>query len=708
MSTVRTVALELLRKGPPHNQLLSPLTDYLGLCGNHEAAVIKVPYEHQDFLPLLENLRYADQGMDSEALHRRYRALDEVAGKVTEILSSVRGLVAELNHRSETREVMTHLSLVISAAELALLPFELSKVPKGCPGGDGNWFLLQTLAPISLTRQVRTVSTQAVVWPQKPKILLVAAAPRGMKIPLKQHVQALVQAINPWAAAVNPEDNDEILRNTKGMLTVLTGATISAVEEACAKEVYTHVHVLAHGMEDKNRPGKPYGVAFHSQYGRDAIDVVGGGRFAMALRGLRTPPVVDGKNVTRLPAIVTMASCESGHVSSVIQQNGASFAHDLHQSGVPFVVASQFPLSIPGSVHMVEVLYNGLLWGEDPRIVVHRLRKKLFALSSSETHDWASVVCYAALPQDLEEQLQDMRYAQARLAINCAMNQIDVFIDNNKGRQNQFDGRRIERLFAKEEEAKRWLPSSGRYELEGKALLASTEKRKSQAQYRIAGLLAEEEKEREHNRYLAESVKSLRRAGDQYDQVYKRLRADTAMASVGGAHTPKRNILHWVLCQSLSLSVVFGEKLRVEEWRMAEQSALLDAMVDKSETKAWAHATLAELYLLLLAYPRSQRPREVATDQVVRHRTLKHIEELVSEKGVASFEVYSTKRQFERYRDWWCVADFVRDLPGTERRQTQAWDATAGFMGLVGEIVAKLETGQDPDSRIGKQRGWQA
>lgn len=85
-----------------------------------------------------------------------------------------------------------------------------------------------------------------------------------------------------------------------------------------------------------------------------------------------------------------------------------------------------------------------------------------------------------------------------------------------------------------------------------------------------------------------------------------------------------------------------------------------------------------------------------------------HIEELVSEKGVASFEVYSTKRQFERYRDWWCVADFVRELPGTERRQTQAWDATTGFLGLVGEIVAKLETGQAPESRIRKQRGWQA
>lgn len=697
MSTVRTVALELLRKGPPHNQLLSPLTDYLGLCGNHEAAVIKVPYEHQEFLPLLENLRYADPRMDQSELHRRHRTLDEVAGKVTEILSSVRGLVAELNHRSETREVMTHLSLVVSAAELALLPFELAKVPKGCPGGDGNWFLLQTLAPICLTRQVRTVSNQAVYWPQKPKILFVAASPRGMKVPLKQHVQALVHAINPWAAAVKPEDQEEVLKTTKGMLTVLTGATISDVEEACAKEVYTHVHVLAHGIEDQNSPGKPYGLALHSRYGRDAIDVVGGERFATALRGLRTPPVVDGKNVTRLPAVVTVASCDSGHVSSVIQQNGASFAHDLHQSGVPFVVASQFPLSIPGSVHMVEVLYQNLLWGEDPRIVVHRLRKKLFALTSSETHDWASVVCYAALPQDLEVQLEDMRYAQARLAINCAMSQIDGFIDNNKGKQDQFDERRIERLFAKVEEAKRWLPSSGRYELEGKALLASTEKRKAQAQYLIAGLLKEEGREKECMRYLADSVKALKRAGDQYGQVYNRLKEDTVTASGGGANTPQRNILHWVLCQSLSLSVIFGEKLRVAEWHVAEQSARLDLMVDKAETRAWAHSTLAELYLLLLAYPKAGRPREVAADQVVRRKTLEHIEHLISEKGLSSFEVYSTKRQFERYRNWWCVEEFVNEIPGKSRRQTQPWEPNTGLLGLVNDIIAMLEDGRNPE-----------
>ena len=30
-NSIRTVTVEFLRKGPAHNQLLSPLTDYIGL-----------------------------------------------------------------------------------------------------------------------------------------------------------------------------------------------------------------------------------------------------------------------------------------------------------------------------------------------------------------------------------------------------------------------------------------------------------------------------------------------------------------------------------------------------------------------------------------------------------------------------------------------------------------------------------------------------
>src|SRR5262249_10460227 len=45
---IRTVTVELLRAGPRHNQLVSPLTQYLGVCGNAAAGRVSLPYEHGD------------------------------------------------------------------------------------------------------------------------------------------------------------------------------------------------------------------------------------------------------------------------------------------------------------------------------------------------------------------------------------------------------------------------------------------------------------------------------------------------------------------------------------------------------------------------------------------------------------------------------------------------------------------------------------
>ena len=55
---IRTVTAEFLRSGPPHNQLLSPLTQYLAVCGDAGAGVVTVPYEHAAFERQLKELRY--------------------------------------------------------------------------------------------------------------------------------------------------------------------------------------------------------------------------------------------------------------------------------------------------------------------------------------------------------------------------------------------------------------------------------------------------------------------------------------------------------------------------------------------------------------------------------------------------------------------------------------------------------------------------
>jgi hypothetical protein len=67
---VRTVRLELLRPGPPHNQLLSPLTQYLAICGDSGAGVVQLPYEHATFERRLAELRYGGQSDDRLATLR--------------------------------------------------------------------------------------------------------------------------------------------------------------------------------------------------------------------------------------------------------------------------------------------------------------------------------------------------------------------------------------------------------------------------------------------------------------------------------------------------------------------------------------------------------------------------------------------------------------------------------------------------------------
>ena len=54
--SAKRVQLELLRAGPLHNQLLSPLTQYLAVCGDAGASIVNIPYEHAEFEERLESL----------------------------------------------------------------------------------------------------------------------------------------------------------------------------------------------------------------------------------------------------------------------------------------------------------------------------------------------------------------------------------------------------------------------------------------------------------------------------------------------------------------------------------------------------------------------------------------------------------------------------------------------------------------------------
>lgn len=135
---------------------------------------------------------------------------------------------------------------------------------------------------------------------------------------------------------VNPRRQAHNRGEIKRLMTILPNATINDIYSECSRHPYTHVHILAHGIagsESGHEQGIGLGLADTGD--RSRVKLVDGRSLANALR-FRDP---GNPERVSLPSMVTLASCDSGNVGSVIT-HGASIAHELHNAGVPFVIAS--------------------------------------------------------------------------------------------------------------------------------------------------------------------------------------------------------------------------------------------------------------------------------------------------------------------------------------------------------------------------------
>lgn len=649
--TIRRVSVEFLRPGPSHNQLLSPYTQYLAVCNDAGAAVVTVPYEQRVFERRLKELRYETGDQDD-----RLDMLHEIGRDMGRILESVPGFTGAVTNDSGSSSTLVHLRLTLSAAELALLPFELAEVPVGSTSSAVS---IQTRPPVSVTRHIRTVSAEGLTWPDSPRILFVSADPQD--VPFAEHRAALVNAIAPFQYPQRDnttQSRDGRVERFGDLLTVLVSPTLVELQQECESSAYTHIHILTHGDLDLVA-NESYGIVLRADDG--SSDVVSGDRFVSAINRLG-----------HRPTVVTIASCDSGNVGSVVVP-GASFAHAVHQSGIPLVVGSQFPLSKPGSVPLVSRLYQGLLWGEHPLHVLQQARSELHARFNTNWHDWASVVVYEALPTNLEEHLDVLRYGQARRAINAALERIDLAVASSATAS-------LESLVAMRDAvgaAVERLPLGGQFAVECVGLRASSRKRLAQAAFTLAA----------HTRFVdggpfADPFDLLDQARLDYGRAVRGLLVNDARA------VQRKATLHWVLVQFVSLGVVLEQRLERGEWEAAALAA--DHYKDHSDPdeRAWAHASLAELCLLALADTdlSDERRMEYATE------ARKHTEELNScYPGVDAFPVKSTRRQFERYVTWWGTQEFVSSLTGRGPGRLVRWDQTAGLLATAQELVALLE-----------------
>ena len=642
-SNVSTVTLELLRHGPRHNQLLSPLTQYLAVCGRYDPVTIHMPYEHQQMLLRLRALRYLDSDTTREI------QLDEVMRDMGAIFGEIAPLMAGTVREARGRRHLIHLRFVYSAAELALLPFELAEAPNGFPG-TGQPLLLQSDTPVCLTRETRRTKPDSVEWGRSPHIVFAFAQPELSTVPFKQHLRVLWEALSPWVSVFPSADptrtvDEQTLKAyrreaIKERLTIVPQASLSAIQEACREKNPTAVHILAHGIQHERGGSRRFGLALHDAARSGKKDIVDERRLAEAFRPQQHPY----KEGLASPTLVSLATCDSGGQGDVTGV-GASLAHALHEVGIPLVVASQFPLTKAGSVYMAAQLYRHVLWGEDPRWVLSDVRRDLMT-RTAENHDWASMTVYASFPESFEREVEEARFTRARESIEVALNDADRLTVFAGAGGVSGSEELLAKLRAKILDAKERLMELPDGEAETQGLLATTNKREAQILHVVY------EQDGEPNDEVDTLLGWARR---HYERAY--------LADSGSS---------WPYVQKLSLDAYLqvrrferekgaGEvqipKISPQLWEIAKFCADEELKRPEPRNVAWGLGSLCELFILsplLDGKPplvegknlKESRARELAGIYAWR---------LVNEHQECKREIYSTYRQIRRYTEWFGI-----------------------------------------------------
>ncbi len=644
---VRTVTVELLRKGPPHNQLLSPLTEYLGICGDAGAGSVTVPYEQAAFNVLLEDLRYVDS--DEEDQGPRQRAVRTLGQAVGEVLGSVPGFTGSLSAGSGSGE-LTNLRIVTSAQELSLIPFELAKVPSATGRPSNATLALQASTPVCITRRSRSVSTTDATWRSeaRPRVLFIVGLDIDEEL-AKLHRDALMDALAPW-------DTFRIDDHTYSEHCVVELSpfrdnelpTVQAIREQL-QTGFTYVHILAHGAEAEEAEGLTYGVYLP---GVDPDDRTPSADIADVVTGERFATILSSIDRELWPSVIVAAACDGANQGGVMVPGG-SFGHALHELGVPLVVASQFPLTTEGSVTLTRLFYEDVAWGAEPLPVLARVRAVLHS-EQALTHDWASIVVYDGLPDDLSAHCVRARYTRGKRALQRAQDVIRRGGTKAETRQQT----RIADGEALAKRAVQVVPRDNGYDCEREGLLGSHAKLLASIEYeRAMRMLADRAEDdwstprgfKKARAYLEQARRHYHRAGRTFldPDNDKQLEAT----------------LHWVLTQSISLDRLMGDSIsddgwgqdRVDAfgvtpeeqaWALAYQSATIGS---EGSDPVWGHGTLTELWLLKL-FEELEQPGIDRAIELAQHHALQ-----IARLSSASdpFPVYSTKRQLNRYATLW-------------------------------------------------------
>lgn len=201
------------------------------------------------------------------------------------------------------------------------------------------------------------------------RLLLGWSAAAGA-VPAAEHIAALVKSC--------PADSDSFLPDRDVLSNVSLPRLADALEAAQnAGPPITVLHLLCHGAV----VGSTFGLAFDGDEA-GSKGIVDAGR----LRQILAP-------YAGMVRLIILSACDSGNSGAIGNQLG-SVAQALHRAGLAHVVASRYPLSVPGSIRLAEALYQEMLSGSGSlEEALPRARTQL-ALSASHL-DWASLQLYA-------------------------------------------------------------------------------------------------------------------------------------------------------------------------------------------------------------------------------------------------------------------------------------------------------------------------
>jgi CHAT domain-containing protein len=597
--------VEFHRFGGERAQLLCHDNEYIRTTGYDEpASVVRPSVDQERSLDLIYQLRYQSGVTQGEV----QAAQAELGGYATAFLPSP----------PSSGDRLMQIDLVTNAAELWAFPFE------ACYAVNPAW-LASTDRGVVLTRRIRGgFSDDTLPWPDQPRVLF-AHAPPAVDLPkslIDQHEKALRAALEPWSRGRAADEN---------LLRVKDVASLNELARARIEFKPTYVHLLAHGAQtevNKGRPKPTWGLR-------------------LGYPGEAGVPPADIAKVLApeagVPLVTTLAACDSANQTELTYAN-YSLAQELHRLGVPVVVASQFPLTFPGSVVMAGEFYRYLLEGEDVRGALHAARVALRG-DANAGHDWLSLVGYVRLPPEGYAKHLAEFGLRAELGMLDAQQKRADHLSLEGGEADEFDEvetqlrKRIAALIARRKD----LDGSGQHlvdELQG--LLASANKRLAELLFNRAEKLGDR-----RDLDLRASREALAESLNCYRTGYR------------------RNIQnHWSGIQVLALEAALRARFENPgDWQIVRRAAELER--DAKVKDFWTCGTLAECYLLApIAGASSQIEAAEAALNLLRERAKGNNDE--------QFAIGATRRQLNRYVTWWTNANKffpgVTDLSKDARR----------------------------------------